>query len=327
MKWQMIQPRQGDMIRVKVGPLYHYGIYVSDDEVIQFGPNPSLRVGLPDSELAVCRTDIDEFLCGEFLEVRVPDRRERRKQNSPKKTVEIARSRMGEKGYHILYNNCEHFANACVTGEHFSSQTDGLRQQFADLRPVEVYTAAIPQGEINEVLPRLRQEQIENTTHEGLKRQRYYVWKLLEAALKRSFGYDMKDLHFSRDEAGKWTCRECFFSLSHTDGGVAVAVSRKPVGVDLECTDHIVRPGLAEKILTEAEKALPRENENLFLLKMWCAKEAQFKAGSDRAFQPQKISALSGVKTRTVQLGDQEYCLAVAAEDVQNIRFYQNIAL
>ncbi|MBR0445990.1 MAG: lecithin retinol acyltransferase family protein [Oscillospiraceae bacterium] len=327
MTWQMIQPQPGDMIRVKIGPLYHYGIYISDDEVIQFGPNPSLRVGLPDSELAVCVTDVDEFLCGEFLEVRVPDRKERRKQNSPKKTVEIARSRIGQRGYHILHNNCEHFANECVTGEHFSSQTEGLRRQFAQLRPVEVYVAIIPEGEITPVLPAQRQEQIENTTHEGVKRQRYYVWKLLEIALKRSYDYEMKDLQFSRDEAGKWTCKECYFSLSHTDGAVAVAVSRKPVGVDLERTDHTVRPGLAEKILTEGEKNLSREDENAFLLQMWCAKEAKFKAGCEDVFQPKKISVLTGVRTQTVRLGEQEYCLAVAADNLTNLRIYENIQL
>lgn len=327
MKWELTQPQTGDMIRVKVGPLYHYGIYASDEEIIQFGPNPALRVGLPDSQLAVCVTDIDDFLCGEFLEVRIPDRKERKRQFSAKKTLEIARSRIGETGYHILHNNCEHFANECITGAHISAQTEGLRRQFADLRPVEVYTAPIPDGELGQVLPALRQEQMENTTHPGLKRQRYFVWKLLEIALKRSFGYEMKDLHFSRDDGGKWTCRECFFSLSHSDGAVAVAVSRKPVGVDLECADHQTKPGLAEKILTDGERLLPREDENRFLLEMWCAKESLFKAGSDKSFQPQKISALSGVKTETVQIGEKEYVLSVAGENIQNIRFYHNIVL
>ena len=180
----------------------------------------------------------------------------------------------------------------------------------------------IPQGDMEKVLPPMRQAQIENTTHEGLKRQRYYVWKLLELALQRSFGYEMKNLDFSRAENGKWTCNDCFFSLSHTKDAVAVAVSRKPVGVDLECSDHTVRPGLAEKILTREEKELPRDGEELFLLKMWCAKEALFKAGNDSAFQPQKISALSGVKTQKVQIGEKEYILAVAGDGLQNLRFY-----
>jgi hypothetical protein len=34
MKWQLTQPVAGDMIRVKLGSIYHYGVFVSEDEVI-----------------------------------------------------------------------------------------------------------------------------------------------------------------------------------------------------------------------------------------------------------------------------------------------------
>ena len=30
MKWQLKEPRFGDMVRVAVGQIYHYGIFVSD---------------------------------------------------------------------------------------------------------------------------------------------------------------------------------------------------------------------------------------------------------------------------------------------------------
>ena len=53
MKWELSEPCAGDMIRAKVGPLYHYGIYVSDSEVIQFGYSPALRAGTPDSQIRV----------------------------------------------------------------------------------------------------------------------------------------------------------------------------------------------------------------------------------------------------------------------------------
>ena len=41
MKWLLTEPRYGDMVRVKSGTVYHYGVYVSDDEVIQFGLAPA----------------------------------------------------------------------------------------------------------------------------------------------------------------------------------------------------------------------------------------------------------------------------------------------
>ena len=67
MKWIMKEPKRGDMIRVASGSIYHFGIYVSDDEVIQFGLAPSQRAVLRDSEVEVLSSDIYTFLAGGFL--------------------------------------------------------------------------------------------------------------------------------------------------------------------------------------------------------------------------------------------------------------------
>ena len=126
MKWELIEPKKGDIIRVKTGSIYHYGIYASDDEIIQFGLNPVSRVGVADADISVCSSCIDDFLVGGFLEVGTAEKKDK-KRFSPDKTVKLARERLGEKGYHILNNNCEHFAHECVMGEKFSEQVDGLR--------------------------------------------------------------------------------------------------------------------------------------------------------------------------------------------------------
>ena len=133
MKWLLTEPRYGDMIRVKSGTVYHYGVYVSDDEVIQFGLAPAARPALKDSEVEVLFTDIDTFLSGQFLEVAEFDRKEKKANRTPDEAVSTARARLGERGYHILYNNCEHFANECVRGKHSSEQVDGVRDMFRSL--------------------------------------------------------------------------------------------------------------------------------------------------------------------------------------------------
>ena len=74
MKWEMISPNSGDMVRVKSGRIYHYGVFVSDSEVIQFGLAPIARQGLKDSDIEVCASDVDTFLQGGFLEVAVFDK-------------------------------------------------------------------------------------------------------------------------------------------------------------------------------------------------------------------------------------------------------------
>ena len=40
MKFSPEPLKRGDMVRVMIGTVYHYGIYVSDEEVIQFGYPP-----------------------------------------------------------------------------------------------------------------------------------------------------------------------------------------------------------------------------------------------------------------------------------------------
>jgi len=45
---------------------------------------------------------------------------------SPEETVTRARSRLGEKEYSLLLNNCEHFAIWCKTGLHKSYQIENV---------------------------------------------------------------------------------------------------------------------------------------------------------------------------------------------------------
>ena len=133
MKWVLGEPESGDMIRVKSGTVHHYGIYVSDSEVIQFGLAPNARPTVKDADIEVLSTDIDTFIQGQFLEVAAFDRKEKKANPTPAEAVAAARARMGERGYHILYNNCEQFAYECVTGKKYSEQVEGVREMFKGL--------------------------------------------------------------------------------------------------------------------------------------------------------------------------------------------------
>ena len=127
-KWEMITPYIGAHIRVQIQSIYHHGIYIGNDEVIQFGlPIDMLR---PKEEVKVLSSSIEEFLQGGFLEVRVFDRKERKIKNDDLKIVEIAKSKLGEGGYDIVHNNCEHFANYCVFNKKESKQIDDIRNEI-----------------------------------------------------------------------------------------------------------------------------------------------------------------------------------------------------
>ena len=129
MKWTFNEAKPGAMVRVCLGEVYHYGIYVSDDEIIQFGPPPTTIIR-KDEDIEVCVTNIEDFLLGKFLEVAEYDRKEKKKARSNEEVIEIARGRIGEKGYSILYNNCEHFVNECVFGEHRCGFLEAAREQL-----------------------------------------------------------------------------------------------------------------------------------------------------------------------------------------------------
>ncbi len=125
MTWTQRAPVFGDMIRVKVSFYHHYGIYADDNTVYQFGlPD---NVSQPADTVRVLVSDIDTFLQGGELEVAALTASERRRRRPPADTVEAAKARLHEGGYHILHNNCEHFATSCLFGEAQSSFVDSVR--------------------------------------------------------------------------------------------------------------------------------------------------------------------------------------------------------
>ncbi len=114
MIWKTVLPEYGDIIRVKVKFYYHYGIYVDDNTVIQFGYPDNSGVG--PEEICVLSTDIYTFIGEGICETGVSEKSERKKRFSPEETVSRAKSRLGETGYNILENNCEHFVYDCAFG-------------------------------------------------------------------------------------------------------------------------------------------------------------------------------------------------------------------
>lgn len=127
-KWEMKDPYIGAHLRVQIQSIYHHGIYIGNDEVIQFGlPIDMLR---PKEEVKVLVSTVEEFLQGGFLEVRVFDRKERKLKNEDSQIVEIAKSKIGEGGYDIVHNNCEHFANFCIFNKKESKQIDDIRSEI-----------------------------------------------------------------------------------------------------------------------------------------------------------------------------------------------------
>ena len=77
MAWERKRPEFGDQIRVNRGFYYHHGIYVDDNNVIQFG---SINGELDPSKARVIVTTLQDFLKNAtFLEVREFNEEEKQK--------------------------------------------------------------------------------------------------------------------------------------------------------------------------------------------------------------------------------------------------------
>lgn len=129
--WKMIDPVLGDHIRVLINGYYHHGIYIGNDEVVQFG-HP-FDMYQDHSLIKVIKSPIEDFLRGGFLEVRQYTKKELKTKHKNAFIVEVALSKIGEGDYNLLYNNCEHFANYCVFGKKESKQVDDIHEKIKNI--------------------------------------------------------------------------------------------------------------------------------------------------------------------------------------------------
>ena len=125
--WSAESPKCGDHIRVcrMNGMYYHHGIYVSDDEVIHFTGDDDDSV-LDWSRAHVISTSLEQFLDGGVVEVKVYNDEERADLYHVEGIIAYARACLGDGGYNLFFNNCEHFANACTLGKYRSRQVENL---------------------------------------------------------------------------------------------------------------------------------------------------------------------------------------------------------
>lgn len=95
----------------------HHGIDCGDGTVIHFTGEP----GQQKINACIARTAVADFLGGG--ELKVP---RYGKRDDAGTTLARAESALGNSGYHLVVNNCEHFATWCCTGRKASEQVRGV---------------------------------------------------------------------------------------------------------------------------------------------------------------------------------------------------------
>ncbi len=101
---------RGDHIIAKRRGYTHHGVDCGDGSVIHFAGYPGQR----NKTAKVERWTLDKFKRDSELSFISGD--------NPDSAIARAESRIGEGGYNLVTNNCEHFARWCVEGEHRSPQ-------------------------------------------------------------------------------------------------------------------------------------------------------------------------------------------------------------
>ncbi len=158
---------------------------------------------------------------------------------------------------------------------------------------LHVYLSPILRATRELLYPTARQEELDSVTDAALFAQKQTTWRLLECAVQNSMGVPLSALHLARQENGKWTSEECFFSLTHTKELAAVALSSQPVGIDMELipaffarfANEEKRRALQEKICAAGEET----TEVNALLHLWLKKESAYKYAGSGAFRPKHI--------------------------------------
>ena len=140
---------RGDQIytmrRVMGVPYQHHGIDCGDGTVIHYR-----KVGTA----TVSRTSREAFSRDSLIYIY-----QQPTSYTSKVVIDRAVSRLGEQRYSLFFNNCEHFANWCKTGESVSPQLTGLRLDQAvipaDRQVADLFKSALQNLELaaNSLLP------------------------------------------------------------------------------------------------------------------------------------------------------------------------------
>lgn len=111
-----IIPKAGDLLEIWRNGYRHYGICTAYDRVVHYAGDKRSKLSA-----VIKATSLSEFASGGNIKVVVPEN-----ALPVSEVVSLAESGVGKRGYNLIFNNCEHFARECKTGEGRSGQVEGV---------------------------------------------------------------------------------------------------------------------------------------------------------------------------------------------------------
>ncbi len=199
-----------------------------------------------------------------------------------------------------------------------------------ELNEIYVYIGKIPNDiKIDSIYPKARLDEIDACSNESAKREKYCAWKLLEYGIMNALNLSINEITFEKSDNGKWLSSSFYFSISHSCDLVSVAISKVPVGIDVEkITEKLKR--IIPRFLTDKEKEeLINVSENNlleYLCTKWTQKESIFKAKNEKAFTPSKLEASEyNTTVHKIENGKDNYIISVSTNGIEDVRIFKDV--
>ena len=126
------------------------------------------------------------------------------------------------------------------------------------------------------VLPTKVQQRLSKKKNKQLFRQSHLAYCLLLKVLREEFSISNSEILFT-DTGKPYLENGPYFSISHSGDYIAVAVSSREIGVDIEEISDF-KESVADKYFSETEREyIFKGNKNINFFKLWTAKEAIIK--------------------------------------------------
>lgn len=140
---------------------------------------------------------------------------------------------------------------------------------------------------------------------------------LLTDVLENTYFQEIDKIEYIYNESGKPYIKDSnlYFSLSHSNGIIALTVSKEEIGLDIELIKD-VKDTLSRRIMNDLEyntyQSLNKESKKIYFFEVWTSKEAYIKKlGTSITLNPSNISIEDDVLLKKINISSNEYMIAL----------------
>ena len=162
-----------------------------------------------------------------------------------------------------------------------------------------------------------RFEKIKKSNNQLFIKEQLGSHLLLNDVLENTYFQDIEKLEFYYNESGKPYIKDSnlYFSLSHSNGIVALTISKEEIGLDIELIKD-VKDTLARKVMNDEEyctyQNFSKENKKIYFYEVWTSKEAYIKKlGTSLTLNPSNINIEEDVILKKLHISNSEYMIAL----------------